>query len=288
MLTSFFVLLSEAALSLYPILIKKVPTNLGTQLLSRLLTYSILGFLLASNSDIKQTWGTLSGITRSFSLGIMTLVHIASSYFAFDSLPTGVSMSLFYLYPIFNLIGAALFFNESFGLTEILLICIAFIGSVLVSFSLKNDDDSFISNKSIQWKGILSALIAALTESGMYFAVRTAKQPNPFYAVLELYPGALPLLLSALFFFSKESPIDTKFSNWSSMTLFNTFIGFVGYCLRFFAIPRISTLAFSLLSFVGVLTSFIWGYLFVSEVPTNLSLLGGSLIAAAASFVKSQ
>ena len=287
MLTSLFVLISEAALSLYPILIKKVSTTIGTQLLSRLVTYSILGFLFASTSDIKQTWATSSGITRSLSLGFMTLIHIASSYFAFDSLPTGVSMSLFYLYPIFNLIGAALFFNESFGLTQVLLVSIAFIGSILVSFSLK-DDDSFTSTKSIQWKGIVSALIAAVTESGMYFAVRTAKQPNPFYAILELYPGALPLLLASLFYFSKESPIDTNLSNWSSMTLFNTCIGFVGYCLRFFAIPRISTVAFSLLSFVGVLTSFIWGYLFVSEVPTSLSVLGGTLIAAAASFVKSQ
>jgi drug/metabolite transporter (DMT)-like permease len=283
MITSSIVLLSEAALSLYPILIKKVETNLGTQLVSRLLTYSVLGFLFASSSDIQSTWGNVKGIARSFSLGLMTLLHVGTSYYAFSTLPAGASMSLFYTYPIFNIIGAYLLFNETFGLKEILLVLLAFIGTIFVSISTKEEEKS--GEKSLSWKGIAAALAAALTESGMYFAVRTAKQPDPFYAVLELYPAALPILLSILFAF--KSPIDLRTSVWTPMILFNTIIGFAGYCLRFYAIPRISTLAFSLLSFVGVLTSFVWGYLFVNEIPTGLSVLGGSLIAAAAAFVKS-
>jgi drug/metabolite transporter (DMT)-like permease len=286
MFLSSIVLLSEAALALYPILIKTVPTNLPTQLLSRLITYSILGFVFASPSDIQQTWGNLPGILRSFGLGAITLVHIASSYFAFDSLPTGISMSLFYTYPIFNILGAALFFQESFGLQEIALVFLAFIGAILLSFAHKNSVES--TNESMNWSstGIFAGILAALTESAMYFAVRTAKQPDPFFAVLELYPAALPLLLGALFFM--KSPIDLRLSSWTPMILFNTLVGFVGYCLRFYAIPRLSTVVFSLLSFVGVIASFVWGYLFVDEVPSTLSVLGGSLIAAAAAFVKSQ
>lgn len=288
MLLSSIVVLSEAALSLYPILIKTVPTNLGTQLVARLVTYSTLGFLLASPSDIQQTWGNLPGVLRSIGLGSITLIHIASSYYAFDSLPAGVSMSLFYTYPIFNILGAAFLFGESFGFKEILLVGLAFLGSVLVSFSNKEDSGNHASGQKkengISWKGIAAGILAALTESAMYFAVRTAKQPDPFYAILELYPAALPMLLAYLFF--TKSPIDLQSSVWTPMLLFNTIVGFVGYSLRFYAIPRLSTIVFSLLSFVGVLTSFLWGYVFVNEVPTALSLLGGSLIAAAAAFGK--
>jgi drug/metabolite transporter (DMT)-like permease len=284
MLLSSIVLLSEAALALYPILIKSVPTNLGTQLVSRLLTYSVLGFLFASPSDIQQTWGNASGLLRTFGLGSITLLHIASSYFAFSSLPTGISMSLFYTYPVFNILGAALFFQESFGLKELLLVAVAFLGAILVSFAHKNTQDNL--NESVSWKGISTGILAALTESAMYFAVRTAKQPDPFYAILELYPAALPLLLGILFFM--KSPIDFRLSTWTPMILFNSIVGFVGYCLRFYAIPRLSTVVFSLLSFVGVIASFIWGYLFVDEIPSSLSVLGGSLIAAAAAFIKTQ
>jgi drug/metabolite transporter (DMT)-like permease len=283
-MNSALVILSETALALYPILIKTVPTDIGTQLVSRLLTYTVLGFSLASLPDIKQTWGNLKGITRSGSLGFMTLIHVLTSYVAFQELPAGISMSLFYSYPIFNLLGAALFFNETFGVKEILLVSLAFAGVLLVAFSSKDSEKEGFQNSSYNWKGILAGLAAAITESGMYFAVKTAKQPNPFYAVLELYPAALPLLLAGLTFAGKA--IDTRGSVWLPMILFNSLIGFVGYCLRFYAVPRLPTAIFSILSFVGVIASFLWGYLFVGEVPSWLSVAGGSMIAAAAGLTK--
>lgn len=279
--TSLIVLLSEAFLALYPILIKKVPTDLGTQLVSRLLTYSVLGFSLASSSDIKQTWGTVKGISRSFSLGMLTLFHVFTSYYAFSTLPAGISMSLFYTYPIFNLIGASLLFGEKFGFYELILVAVAFVGAILLSLSEKENKE-----KKLNVKGIFSAILAALTESAMYFAVRTAKQPDPFYSVLELYPGGLPILLS--FLSIKNISIDFRSSVWLPMILFNTFVGFLGYTLRFFAIPRLPTLLFSVLSFIGVIASFVWGYLFVGEIPSKLSMFGGGLIALSAAFVKSE
>jgi drug/metabolite transporter (DMT)-like permease len=281
------VILSEAALSLYPILIKTVPTDIGTQLVARLATYSVLGFALASWSDIRHTWGGLAGLSRSIPLGLMTLAHVFTSYYAFKVLPAGISMSLFYSYPIFNIIGAALGFGEKFGTLELLLITIAFIGVVLVSMDAKEESAEGLEGETkagLNWLGIAAGLAAALTESGMYFAVRTAKQPNPFYAILELYPAALPFLLGGLKLAGKS--IDMRGSVWGPMVLFNAIVGFVGYSLRFYAVPRISTIVFSLLSFVGVIASFLWGWLFAGEIPTATSLIGGSLIAAAAAFAK--
>jgi len=281
MATPFLVVGSEAALALYPILIKTVPTNLPTQLVSRLLVYSGLAYFLSSSTDVFQTWGTPMGILRSSLLGLVTLLHIGSSYYAFQQLPAGVSMSLFYTYPIWNLLGAAIGFGESFDLTHMFLIGLAFLGTVLVSYGNK-DPDPKKQKDPFAWKGIVAGLVAALTESAMYFAVRTAERPSPFYAILELYPGALFALLPILWFL--KSPLDFRPQVWARMLSFNTLIGFLGYCLRFYAIPRLSTIVFSLLSFVGVLASFGWGYLFVNETPSWMTLGGGAMIAAAAAF----
>lgn len=136
MLNHIIVVLSEVALALYPILIKKVPTDLATQELSRLLTFSVLAYFLASSTDVKQTWMTSEGIFRSLGLGLITLLHVAVSYFAFDTLPAGVAMSLFYFYPIFNLIGGVLGFGESISPLQILLVFVSFIGVILVSLSI--------------------------------------------------------------------------------------------------------------------------------------------------------
>jgi drug/metabolite transporter (DMT)-like permease len=280
MLNSTIVILSEIALALYPILIKRVPTDLVTQTLSRLLTFSILGFALASPTDVQQTWFERDGLLRSMGLGLITLLHVGVSYFAFDTLPVGVAMSLFYFYPIFNLIGGVFGFGESISSLQILLVFIAFIGVILVSLSITEGETE--EKNPYEWKGILAGLGAALTETFMYFGVRTAKQPNPYFATLELYPGALIPFLGLLFASGKS--IDTRPSVWVPMTLFNAFIGFVGYAMRFWAIPRVSTVIFSLLTFVGVIASFSWGYLFAEETPTRMAIVGALLISLGVGF----
>jgi drug/metabolite transporter (DMT)-like permease len=281
MATSAVVIGSEAALSLYPILIKTVPTNLSTQLLSRFLVYSGLAYFFATDTDVLMTWGNLQGAFRSSVLGCLTLLHVGSSYYAFQQLPAGVAMSLFYSYPIWNLLGAALGFGESFSIYQITLVLLGFVGVVLVAYGNK-DPDPQKQKDPYNWKGLLAALCAALTESAIYFAVRTAERPSPFYAVLELYPAAVLGLLGFVWY--TKASFDFRPQVWARMLSFNTVVGFLGYCLRFYAIPRLPTLVFSLLSFVGVLASFFWGYLFLHEVPSWLTLAGGGLISAVAAF----
>jgi drug/metabolite transporter (DMT)-like permease len=281
MATSAIILGSEAALALYPLLIKNVPTNLPTQVLSRMLVYSGLAYFFATESDVMMTWGNLGGILRSSSLGLLTLFHIGFSYYAFQELPTGVSISLFYTYPIWNLIGAALGFGETFSFLQIALVLIGFAGAVLVAYGNKEPDPQK-QQDPFKWKGVVAGLLAALTESAMYFAVRTAERPSPFYAILELYPGALFALLPILWY--TKSSLDFRPQVWARMLSFNTLIGFFGYALRFYAIPRVSTVVFSLLSFVGVLASFGWGYLFANEIPSSITFVGGLVIAAVAAF----
>jgi drug/metabolite transporter (DMT)-like permease len=282
MLNSTLVVGSEIVLSLYPILIKTVPVNLDTQILSRMLTFSIAAALLAPSNAITKTWGSLGAVTRSSGLGAITLAHVATSYYAFKELPAGVAMSLFYTYPILNLLGGALLFGESISGFQLLMMVVGFLGVLLVSFGsadavTKSEEGE---KKEIRWAGILSALAAAVTEVAMYFAVRTTTQTNPFTSILELYPGAAALMF--LWIGVKGiGTIDTSGRNWSSMTLFNLLIGFAGYATRFYAIPKVSTFIFSILSYIGVVASFLFGWLFVGEVPSMLSVIGAALISVA-------
>jgi drug/metabolite transporter (DMT)-like permease len=283
MLSEAIVIGSEVALSLYPILIKTVPATLNTQLLSRFLTFTVLAALLAKPSALVQAWGTGSGILRSSGLGMITLAHVAASYYAFKELPAGVAMSLFYTYPLLNLVGGVLFFGESISLFQSAMMIVCFLGVLLVSFGsaegLTKSEGG--EAKEIHWKGVASALAAALTEVAMYFAVRTAKVSDPFFATLELYPGALLGMLGLLFFTGSTGTLTMTSSVWLPMTLFNALIGFVGYTMRFYAIPKVSTLVFSLLSFIGVVSSFGFGWLFASETPSLMSALGAGLITVA-------
>jgi drug/metabolite transporter (DMT)-like permease len=166
-------------------------------------------------------------------------------------------------------------------------VTVAIAGVVLVSLGTRDTAEG-AQNPQVNWKGVTAGLAAALTETLMYFAVRTAKETNPYFSMLELYSGALVgmLGLAAAGSFGKISALSIEGSpqSWTKMLFFNTLVGFVGYATRFFAIPQMSTVAFSLLSLVGVIASFVWGLAFVSEVPNALSLGGAALIALAAAF----
>lgn len=274
MYESSIVVASEIALALYPILIKNVPTNLFTQVFSRFLTYTVLGIALAKPGELVTALGS-SGIGSTVGLSLMNLLHVGSSYYAFKELPAGVSMSLFYTYPIFNVIGGALFFGESVTAFDIALIILAFAGVVLVSMGNKSED----TKDPYNWKGLLAGLTAALTETLIYFSVKSVPTKTPFFSMIKLYSAGVAILAAGSA--ATGTPIDFRGSVWLPMILFNVFIGFIGYCLRFYAIPLVPTVIFSLLTFIGVVASFGWGYLFAGEVPSTLSALGAAVITAA-------
>jgi len=279
---SLIVIGSEVALALYPILIKTVPVNLATQLVARFLVYVSLAFFLSSPSDLTGTWLTFGAASQSMLYGLLNLVHIAVSYYSFANLPTGTAMSLFYTYPVWNLLGAHLLFGETFSVFNILLVFVALFGVYLVSINTKDEDDD---KKQIHLQGVVAALMAAVTESLIYLIVRV-KSPSPSFSILQLYLGGLLLLLAGLV--ATGETIDLSWAHWKPLLLFNGLIGFVGYFLRFYTIPRVETIVFTLLSLIGVVASYIWGFGFLKEVPTSMGVLGSLLISLAAGLAETK
>jgi hypothetical protein len=281
-LPEYIVVGSEFVLSLYPILIKLVRTNLSTQVFTRLLTFVAGASAMSSKADWASTWGSQVAVGRSIGLGAITLLHIFVSYIAFSSLSAGVAMSLFYTYPMWNLIGAKAFFGEDVKAKSYAYVALGILGTFLVSTrGVKDDLRGLVQNRYGAFIGIAAALAAALTESAMYFAVRTNEEKNPWAPTLEMYGGALVCIIPLILFGILK--IQWSASVWTKIILFNLLIGFVGYSLRFYSIPKVNTETFGLLSFVGVFSSFLFGFLFLGEKPGLISLLGAGLIALAAS-----
>jgi drug/metabolite transporter (DMT)-like permease len=69
------------------------------------------------------------------------------------------------------------------------------------------------------------------------------------------------------------------------MLLFNIFVGFVGYAMRFSAIPMVSTVIFSMLNFIGIVAAYAFGYIFQGEKPTWMAMGGSAAIILATSMI---
>lgn len=279
-------IVSEIALSLHPILIKNVNTTLPTQLFARMSIYTILAAILAGPKDWAASWGS-SSITNSLLFGIMNLIHIGSAYLSYQNLPAGTALALFYIYPFFNILAGVFFLGESVSLKIIPLMILAFVGVLLISKYTKVESVEDKETPSKQYNiplGISTALLAAITETFIFLIAKTGTESTPWLPMLRLYPGALLSLLGILAI--NKTSIDTRISTWIPLLVFNIFIGFIGYTLRFFSIPRLSTEVFSILTFIGVSSGYFWGLLFANEVPSLGAILGALCITGSVGFLR--
>jgi drug/metabolite transporter (DMT)-like permease len=265
---------SEVILSAYPILIKKVSASLTAQTFFRMTTFTILALVSALLTGTPILQGTtLSNVLMP---GLLNLIHVGSSYSAFDALPAGNAMALFYTYPVWNLLGAALAFKESIPSASIPWIGLAFLGAIL------------LAQPTGTWSlwGVVAALLAAITETGIYLWFR--KEPEapdqPWTTMARMYGGSL-LLLIPIIAVGFLAIGKLSGSAVSTMLLFNIIIGFVGYAMRFYTIPHVSTVAFSSISFFGIVAAYLLGWMFVGEVPSMTQGLGAVCITIANLFL---
>ena len=273
------VLFSEVILASYPILIKAVPTNLWTQIVSRMAVYGGMAFTILL-TDLKQL-KAVAPVSMAGG-GLLNLAHIATSYKAFKDLPAGNAMSIFYAYPIWNLLGAWILLGEEIPMTSLPWVGLALIGMFMVAQpevgSLFTMDKPFAT---------LCAVLSGMTESAIYFFFKfMGKEESTFKGMFELYGGSfmwmLPVILGSSFGDMAALPkIDFSWKIWAPMLLFNIFIGFTGYAMRFAAIPMVSTLIFSTLNFVGIVAAYLFGYLFQGEKPSWTAMAGAAAIIVA-------
>ena len=70
-------------------------------------------------------------------------------------------------------------------------------------------------------------------------------------------------------------------SSLGGIIAFNSLIGFAGYALRFFLIPQVSTIIFSALSFFGIVSAYLFDWIFTSQKPTAIQIAGALAIIIA-------
>lgn len=279
---------SEVTLAAYPILIKQVPTNLWTQVVSRMGVYGLMGFLAILFREPKVF--TRINPIQMGGAGLLNLLHVGTSYKAFKDLPAGNAMAIFYAYPIWNLLGAWLLLGETVPMDSLPWVFVALAGMVMIA---QPDVGTLLDTKHPF--AFLCAVLSGITESAIYFYFKIlGKEEGTMKGMFELYGGSFTWILAALAVSglipasasSASSPLqlpklDLSWKIWLPMILFNSLVGFGGYLMRFMAIPLVSTLVFSMLSFIGIVAAYIFGYIFQGEKPSYLAMGGSALIILA-------
>ena len=256
-------LLSESLLSLYPVIVKNIDIPFEMQLWSRFFTYVVISVFFINLEYIKANLISLDGIL----LSSITLAHVYTSYKGFILLESGMSYTLFYLYPIMILLMSGEPIHPIMALS---LLGVYLLYSETGKETEKEKDNDKNSDKL---NGVIMITLAAFTEALIYFIVRRLKTTNNWnHIFLSYFPGSL--LMTGLLF----NRINFANQNVAISLLLNGVIGFVGYLLRFFAISRLSPSIYAPLSYFGVIMAYVYGILINGEQITLLKVIGSLCI----------
>jgi drug/metabolite transporter (DMT)-like permease len=92
-------------------------------------------------------------------------------------------------------------------------------------------------------------------------------------------------VLFTILFFNQIKTIQVADSLTLSLGL-NGLIGLAGYVLRFYSISRLSPFVYALLSNVGIVMSFVYGYFISGDSITLMDVLGALCIMVACVLAK--
>lgn len=260
-------IISEALLSLYPVLIKSTNSSLVSQTFYRLITATLVCYPFISIS-------LTDAISNMVSLVYM--VHIFTSYVGFQNLEVGTALTLFYTYPIINVI---LNRQKAIDFQVMILFLISFIGIILIGYDYTKTSTS---SGLVILLGISAIAVSAVSESLIYTLHKNVDDPNPFNMLFKmcLLGSVIMGIIYAL------SPDKGSLPVISAIVIINVILGVVGYLLKFYSATNTTTEWFSILSFTGIIFGYIYGYVFYGENITLLKLLGTSLIVGSVYGVK--
>jgi drug/metabolite transporter (DMT)-like permease len=275
---------AESILALTPVVIKKTPLDPISAIWSRILSSAALGYWISGDRELQRKEWAGAGM-----LGYFNLLHVATSYESFRHLPAGQAMSLLYTYPMWNLVLGSVFGGETINPKEWMYMGLALVGSLFLNMGPGAPAEAALVRKPVPWWGVFMGLVMAITESAMHTTLKKLNWLDPAKSVWVVNSSASVWLAGFLGLQTLVSGVDAPgFTNHSAtwwdaaaLTAFHSVSMFSGYWLRFFAVPRLSVVNYSILSYAGLLAAYLFGFLFLGERPGWMSLLGAALILVA-------
>lgn len=266
-------LFSESILSIVPLFIKSINIDFFDKYYIRFLIFVLVSFFFVNRNIIQKYLISKEG----FILGVITIIHVISSYRGYELLKGGVANSIFYLYPIF-----ILFFSNYEWKWQYLILFIGlyFLAKGNIQNELKENykNKVFLNNQKKEnypYEGVLNMIVASATEAMIYFYILKIKTNNHWNHIFISY--FIGFVIISVFYYKKIINIELN-KKIVVTSLFYIFILLIGYYLRFYAINQLSANYYAILSYIGILLTYCNSWIFLREKVNIMNISGTFLI----------
>lgn len=202
------------------------------------------------------------------------LFFLSVPYFilrALDILPLSEFYPIFFLTPIFVIIGSIIFLKEPFEKTKILMAFIGLIGVVIVA------QGSFATH----WDGFLYTFMAMLCISAGTIILRGMKSGGA-KLTLSFYPSVALAVVYTPFGYYNYVPLSIENIGILSAVGVTLVMGQIGCVVAFTRASSSGTVA--PLQYTSIIWGIVLGYLMFDNTPTTSSMIGTILIIYAGLF----
>ncbi|WCL47650.1 DMT family transporter [Leptospira sp. GIMC2001] len=211
-----------------------------------------------------------------FSLGILLALHWVTYFHAIQVSTISVGMISLFTYPVFTAILEPFFFGGRISVREIILCCIVFVGLTLVAFSSTD-----LSLDSSYVEGVLWGLFSAIV-----YSVRNllTKRNMVYYSSSILLVFQLLVTSILLLPFLESNSIILEWSNlWKWMVL-GFFFTALPHVLYLQGLRKMKATTIGIISTISPIYGTIAAWMYLNEVPTNLTIVGGLLVLGASTY----
>lgn len=201
--------------------------------------------------------------------GVLIAIHWVTYFYALDFSNVAIGVLTLYTFPAFTAILEPLMTDDKYEFTNILLAIISLIGVAII-----NPDFDFKSDYTI---AIALGLISAFT-----YAIRNILMRKP----AKTHHGSMLMLYQIIVVGVLISPawfiLDTSGwqEQWVGLALLALVTTALGHSLFVMSLKTLSATTASLLSCIIPVYALLWAYLFLGEIPSIRTMIGGVVILA--------
>ena len=199
--------------------------------------------------------------------GLLMGAHWVTYFYALKVSNVAIAMLSIFTYPIITVFLEPIFFRIKLELKNVLLGLLVLLGIYFLSptFNLESN----------QTQGVLFGVASAL-----FYALRNIimkkKIDNYHGSMLMFYQMiVIALVLSPVLFYYETSPTTNDWFGLAALALFTTT---VGHTLFVVSMKHFSIGAASIMSSIQPVFGIVFGIIFLSEIPSKNTLIGGFLI----------
>lgn len=213
-----------------------------------------------------KSWKTMLSLGLLLALGWGLLFH------SMKLIAIGNAVLLNYMAPVFVAIFAPLFLKEKLEKSTLLALAISIAGILIISYQRN------LQTSDINIFGIILGLLAGLAYAGFILASKKAlfSFSSP---VVAFYSYTTAMIF--LFPFVIDINFSSDLTSWILLVVLGTFNTGVAVTLYLKGLAMIKAQKAVVLTYLEPASAVVFGFLFLSQQPTLLMLVGGSLIIIA-------